>query len=824
MDYQYDLVSNKVNQVDYENDSVDQYHHIFIYDADNGISSVLTSKNSILWDNDANYFYYAHDKLARVELGDQQVQGTDYAYTLQGWLKGVNSDLLDSNRDMGHDGLQVTRNLNRYFARDAYGYTLKYFKGEISSGLNSDYDAISTTLWNDNVSRFEAYDYNSDIMNSRKDLYNGEITAMATDIQQPQEYITPAQSPIILPQGTSYNYDQLKRLVEMKAYQNLDTSNVWGTSGIYNGCYHNWFTYDENGNIVTQKRGDQSGNIFDSLSYDYNVQSGLTIQNRLYNVNNAVNITNSMPNQGTFSTSASTINQQNNYRYTALGELAKDSIAGLDTIIWNSAGKLWKIKMHNGDSLVFLYDVKGDRIQKIYMPISGNIISTYYVRDAEGKTMAIYTKQLNPITHTLTFGLSQRDIYGQGRIGVDNTPVQLIGAIPFSQIDTFSRFLGIKRYELDNHLGNVLSTISDKKIPRSLDSSTGSPIDHYEADVISSQDYYPFGMLESSRNFSSTQYRYAFNGKEKTDEMYGVSNTYDYGARMFDPRLGRFLSTDPLEKKFVDLTPFQFASNEPTMAIDIDGKEAWPVKRQWNYSDRAAFGKFVNSQLSTINKEMNEYNKQKAPKEKEAKLHYDLRRQYNCADLAVALYVRYAAANGLPVELTDNQTGKKFSSTATDLKANGSTIKYDPNNPQASLDQFEYYARVKTGAASLVNNKDITPIPFSEAQNGDIWDSKVHTEVVNNQENAVLGKNQQVMSYGNFASNTDPLYGADHVETNKQTFGEESGNLEMFYRFKAIADTKPGDSGQSSTGTQPNTSQPPPDTTGSQQDSSGGGH
>src|SRR5580658_7434445 len=110
------------------NNSLDQYHQMYEYDADNRITSVFTSKDSIMWDNDANYFYYAHGPLAREEIGDQQVQGIDYAYTLQGWLKGVNSDLLDSNRDMGHDGFQAANNLNRYFARDAYGFTLKYFK------------------------------------------------------------------------------------------------------------------------------------------------------------------------------------------------------------------------------------------------------------------------------------------------------------------------------------------------------------------------------------------------------------------------------------------------------------------------------------------------------------------------------------------------------------------------------------------------------------------------------------------------------------------------------------------------------------------------
>jgi hypothetical protein len=172
IDYQYDIVDEDVNELDYQSGQLDQYHTKYQYDADNRITSASTSKDSILWDCDAHYFYYAHTRLARKEIGDQQVQGIDYTYLLRGQYKGVNSDLLDSNRDMGHDGLQVPGNLNRYFARDAMGYTLKYFKGEVSQGQYGDYDAINKNVWNNNVSRFEAYDYNSDLMNARHDLYN----------------------------------------------------------------------------------------------------------------------------------------------------------------------------------------------------------------------------------------------------------------------------------------------------------------------------------------------------------------------------------------------------------------------------------------------------------------------------------------------------------------------------------------------------------------------------------------------------------------------------------------------------------------------------
>ncbi len=50
-----------------------------------------------------------------------------------------------------------------------------------------------------------------------------------------------------------------------------------------------------------------------------------------------------------------------------------------------------------------------------------------------------------------------------------------------------------------------------------------------------------------NRKYSASNfYRYGFNGKEKDNEAKGEGNQYDYGFRVYDPRLGRFLSEDPL--------------------------------------------------------------------------------------------------------------------------------------------------------------------------------------------------------------------------------------------------------------------------------------
>ena len=90
VDYDYDVISEKVNMLSYNRGWPDQFYQRYSYDADNRITGVSTSSDGMLWSHDASYYYYPHGPLARVEQGDLRVQGIDYAYTIQGWLKGIN--------------------------------------------------------------------------------------------------------------------------------------------------------------------------------------------------------------------------------------------------------------------------------------------------------------------------------------------------------------------------------------------------------------------------------------------------------------------------------------------------------------------------------------------------------------------------------------------------------------------------------------------------------------------------------------------------------------------------------------------------------------
>jgi RHS repeat-associated protein len=584
IDYDYDLVSGKVNDVYYQHDSIDAFAHHYEYDADNRITQVYTSKypdiawtgnqDDPLWDRDAKYFYYNHGPLARTEIGNDKVQGIDYAYTLQGWIKGVNSETLDSTRDIGLDGYVITGNNDSMFAKDVFGYTLNYF--------HNDYKSITSTSF-----IADTTDLGSTLFANAPNLYNGNIRAMVTTITNPT-------NGDILPMLTAYKYDQLNRIKQMKAFDDIDLdSNKWENTS-WTDKYKNTFDYDANGNIDTLHRYDANQNIFDNFTYNYlRDGNGKLMQNRLYHINDAATPLTSgedITDQGTFESDGSLINRKNNYNYDEIGNLKKDSAEGIANIEWTVYGKVKSITRRDGFSktvngtliypsdLEFLYDPTGNRIAKIEKTRDTNGLkpanewkTTYYVRDAQGNEMAVYKLKPTIINGdpATSFKLIENPMYGSSRLGSSYDTLELISPTP-QQSSLFTHTLGNKQFELSNHLGNVLATVSDRKIQHSFG---GTNVDYFAADIKSAQDYYPFGMLMPDRNFSSDTYRHSFNGKEKDDEWNGTTGgALDLGARIYDARIGRFLSIDPLQARYPGWSPYAAFNDNPIVFIDPSGE------------------------------------------------------------------------------------------------------------------------------------------------------------------------------------------------------------------------------------------------------------
>jgi RHS repeat-associated protein len=464
----------------------------------------------------------------------------------------------------------------------------------------------------------------------------------------------------------NYRYDQLNRITGMDGFYGLDQEgNSW--AGLMpTQDFKERVAYDGNGNIQKYLRNNfgETGLPMDSLVYGY--QTGT---NKLAQIRDSA---------ADFVGGGYDLHSQpaNNYAYDSIGNLIKDSIEHINSIKWNVYGKITEIDHsttslgHPTKNIYYYYDAAGNRIgKKITRQDSIAASYTWYVRDASGNVMATYTAS-EDTTQALSAAdlhIGEKHIYGSSRLGIlsanYSTDANTDGLSTYVSPWTGTHlpyYTGKKQYELTNHLGNVLATISDKKIGVSL-SSDSSLIDHYEVDVQTAQDYYPFGMIMPGRMFIALQipggsvsgttqvngytvpvdltlssrnsdtpyqyvatqyidlvegftsrdsddvtayiadtsyagtgnggsdgvagagkYRYGFNGKEQDNEVKGIGDQIDYGMRVYDPRAGRFLSVDPLQKKYPWFTPYQFAGNNPIANVDLDGRENYSFHFVWD--------------------------------------------------------------------------------------------------------------------------------------------------------------------------------------------------------------------------------------------------
>jgi RHS repeat-associated protein len=118
---------------------------------------------------------------------------------------------------------------------------------------------------------------------------------------------------------------------------------------------------------------------------------------------------------------------------------------------------------------------------------------------------------------------------------------------------------------------------SDLKTPIT---NNGQTVTGYEVAIIQNSDYSPFGAELDGRTTSGT-YRRGFNGMEADDEAKGDGNSYDFGARMYDARVGRWLNPDLKEKKYAYISPYTFTNNNPIILKDFDGND-WGIATKIN--------------------------------------------------------------------------------------------------------------------------------------------------------------------------------------------------------------------------------------------------
>jgi RHS repeat-associated protein len=567
IDYEYDLVVSKPSFIRYQQDKNDQFFYSYKYDANNRLTEAYSGTQALIKPQGGSYLlngqldvfyqYYLHGTLARTELGQNKVQGLDYAYTLQGWTKGINGHKLNATDEMGQDG--------NIIGRDVLAYSLGYFQG--------DYQPIGGT--NTKAFSMNYLSQPGDIAGNN--LYNGNISNSTVALSKFRNGD---------PVGYTYHYDLLNRLKTMRYHPLSAATATWDiNTRDPNDTYAENITYDGNGNILSYLRnGANSTNMplaMDNLVYRYSKQidpvnsQEYLLHNQLQQVqeqNAAVDANYSQTLNGIEDIDNQTSNV--NYQYDKIGNLVFDNASNITDITWTVYGKIksiTKTEANRTTTITYSYDITGNRVKKLVTVNQGGNITattTWYSRDAQGNSLAIYSDKQDNQTG---IWWKEQHLYGSNRLGMWTPGIDI-------NVNNGTNEWGItgkKTYELSNHLGNIFATISDKiiAVPSSGNSAV---VDHYEADIMSMQDYYTSGMVMPARKWSLNAYRYGFNGKEVDNELKGDDNSLDFGDRFYDPRITRLLSVDHKSGAYPSHSPYSYAVGNPVFYIDPDGNSVEP--------------------------------------------------------------------------------------------------------------------------------------------------------------------------------------------------------------------------------------------------------
>lgn len=203
------------------------------------------------------------------------------------------------------------------------------------------------------------------------------------------------------------------------------------------------------------------------------------------------------------------------YSYDANGNLTKENNKGIASISYNSLNLPNVLSKDGNNNIKYVYDASGAKLCK-ETTVAGTTTKRWYCGAMEyGDNMAL------SMIHT-----------DEGMIDVTTSGTN----------QTFNY-----AYYLKDHLGNT----------RAVFNKDGS--------LLQRTDYYPFGMTANSYS-SSTDNKYLYNGKELQQDL--ALDWYDYGARFYDPMIGRWHSVDPLAELYTEYSLYNYCLNNPINSYD----------------------------------------------------------------------------------------------------------------------------------------------------------------------------------------------------------------------------------------------------------------
>jgi RHS repeat-associated protein len=220
----------------------------------------------------------------------------------------------------------------------------------------------------------------------------------------------------------------------------------------------------------------------------------------------------------------------------------------------------------NRDGTDYAYSYTGNRLKQVT-----GLTSSDYGYDVNGnatfdaRNNKTITYNLLNLPQTVSGGISYLyDATGTKLRKTSATTTDYVKGIEYenNQITIIHTEEGVARrsgtsynyeYNLKDHLGNVRYTFYRNP-------NTG------QIERLQSDDYYAFGLRKSGQPVSLNN-KYLYNGKELQDE----TGFLDYGARQYDPLIGRWLVIDPMAEMYQSLSPYNYAMNDPVGKLDPNG-------------------------------------------------------------------------------------------------------------------------------------------------------------------------------------------------------------------------------------------------------------
>lgn len=355
-------------------------------------------------------------------------------------------------------------------------------------------------------------------------------------------------------QAYTLSYDFLER---MKTATYADINDV-GTANSAN-TYQENLSYDARGNITSLQRNGLYKTTpaatcwtpaqIDNLTYTYN-----TGTNRLQKIADAAPAASRASGWNNVMAAPST----STYLYDANGNMTYDPYKGF-SVTYNFLNlpikMLWVNSSTDAEQTIdILYDGSGRKLRKTVTDGGTLIYKQDYINGIEYRTTTAVSLSLESIYHV------------EGR--VFNTNVGTAG------VDAFRC-----EYSIKDHLGNTRLTFADKNGDGMIQETNTAA-----SEVLQENHYYPFGLSLAGAwmdDVAAKDNQYLYNGKEfNTDFGLGW---YDYGARWYDPSVGRFSKIDRFSEKYSSFSPYQYAANNPILTVDINGDSLWVSNKGQTY-------------------------------------------------------------------------------------------------------------------------------------------------------------------------------------------------------------------------------------------------